>query len=154
MHQYFMYDLIMWNFLPQRKNVNHEKHVILNKVFTYANLLPNLRNRLRIINKVTYIVYKEWSGRALMNEIKRIIMTWMFYRKELLHVCGYWKMILFRRLRATLILVDHETGCVGKFTSLVFHAYEEHPNWRWYASYASIWRQSCLVLRIGNKHGM
>jgi hypothetical protein len=39
--------------------VNHEKHVILNKVFTYANLLPNLRNRLRIINKVTYIVYKE-----------------------------------------------------------------------------------------------
>jgi hypothetical protein len=35
-----------------------------------------------------------------------------------------WKMILFWWLRATPILVDHETGCIEKLISLVFHAYE------------------------------
>jgi hypothetical protein len=40
--------------------------------FQYVNHLPNyLMNRLGIINKVIYIVYKEWSSRALMNEIKK-----------------------------------------------------------------------------------
>jgi hypothetical protein len=70
-HQKFMYDLITWNVLPQRKNMNHRKSVIPEKVFTSTNLLPEyLRNRPGIINKVTYIVYKEWSGCALMNKIK------------------------------------------------------------------------------------
>jgi hypothetical protein len=70
-HQKFMYDLITWNVLPQRKNMNHRKSVIPEKVFTSTNLLPEyLRNRPGIINKVTYIVYKEWLGCALMNEIK------------------------------------------------------------------------------------
>jgi hypothetical protein len=51
--------------------MNHRKHVIPQKVFTSAYLLPKyLRNRSKIINKVTYIVYKEWSSCALMNEIK------------------------------------------------------------------------------------
>jgi hypothetical protein len=65
-----MYDLITWNFLPQ-KNINYGKQVIPEEVFTPVDLLPKyLMNRPRIINKVTYIVYKEWPGRALMNEIK------------------------------------------------------------------------------------
>jgi hypothetical protein len=37
-----------------------------------------------------------------------------------------------------LILVDYKIGCVEKFISLVFHAYEEHQNRRSYASCASI----------------
>jgi hypothetical protein len=57
-----------------------------------------------------------------------------FYGKEILYFSGYWKMILFLRLRATLILVDYEIGCVGKTISLYFHAYKECPN-RW--SYVS-----------------
>jgi hypothetical protein len=53
-------------------------------------------NRPRI-NKVTYIVYKEWSGRALMNEIKENNYTVkVFYIKEILHVYGYMKMILLQ----------------------------------------------------------
>jgi hypothetical protein len=40
--------------------MNHEKHVIHEKVFTYANLSSKyLRNRPGIINKVTYTIYKE-----------------------------------------------------------------------------------------------
>jgi hypothetical protein len=57
----------------------------------------------------------------------------------------FWKMILFRRSRATLILVDHETGCIGNLIYLAFHAYEEHANGRSYASYASIWRQGVVM---------
>jgi hypothetical protein len=62
-------------------------------------------------------------------------------------------MILFRRLRVILILVDHETGCVGKLISLVFHVYKECPNGRSYASYVSILMQRGRRLQIGNKHG-
>jgi hypothetical protein len=70
MYQNFMNELIMWNLIPQRKNTNHGKHVIHEKVFTYANNLPKyLSNMSEIINKITYIVYKEWL-RALINEIK------------------------------------------------------------------------------------
>jgi hypothetical protein len=43
-----------------KKNMNHGKYVIYEEVFTYVNLLPKyLRNMLEIINKITYIVYKE-----------------------------------------------------------------------------------------------
>jgi hypothetical protein len=45
-----------------------------------------------------------------------------FYGKEILHFCGYWKTILFLWFRATPILVDHETSCIGKIISLSFHA--------------------------------
>jgi hypothetical protein len=38
----------------------------------------------------------------------------MFYKKEILHFSGLWKMVFFLRLRATPILVDHEVGCIGK----------------------------------------
>jgi hypothetical protein len=34
-------------------------------------------------------------------------------------------MILFRRLRVTPILVNHEIGCIEKLISLAFHAYED-----------------------------
>jgi hypothetical protein len=34
-------------------------------------------------------------------------MMLIFYEKEILHICGYWKMILFRRLQPNPILVDH-----------------------------------------------
>jgi hypothetical protein len=34
----------------------------------------------------------------------------------------------------TLILVDHETDYIEKIISLHFHAYEERPNRRSYAS--------------------
>jgi hypothetical protein len=37
-------------------------------------------------------------------------------------------MILFRRLRTTLILVDNETGYVGNLISLSFYGYEERLN--------------------------
>jgi hypothetical protein len=71
MHKKIMYDLITWNVLPQRKNMNNGKHLIPEEVFTSANLLPKyVRNRMGIINKVAYIVYKQWSGHALINEIK------------------------------------------------------------------------------------
>jgi hypothetical protein len=50
-----------------------------------------------------------------------------FYGKERLNFCGYWKMILFPQFRANLILVDHETGCIGNIISLSFHAYKERP---------------------------
>jgi hypothetical protein len=75
-------------------------------------------------------------------------MTWMFYENKILHVCGYWKTILFRWLQATTILFDYETGWVGNLTSLAFHASEEHPNWRSYTSCASIWSQGGLGLRV------
>jgi hypothetical protein len=74
------------------------------------------------------------------------------YGKEILHFCGYWKMILFQWLRPTLILVDHETGCVGTSTSLSFHSYKEHPNWRSYTSGALIWRKVGPGLLIENKY--
>jgi hypothetical protein len=106
-----------------------------------------------IINKITYIVYKEWSVRALMNEIKGnnydINVLW----KGNIACSGYWKTILFQRLHVTSILVDYETSCVGKFNSLAFHVYKECPNQRLYASYASILKQDAHGLRIGNKHG-
>jgi hypothetical protein len=47
-------------------------------------------------------------------------------------------MILFLQLRATPILVDHDTGCIGKIISLYFHAYKEHPNRRSYAFFVLI----------------
>jgi hypothetical protein len=43
-----------------------------------------------------------------------------FYKKKILYFCGYWKTILFRQLRVTQILVDHETCCVGNIISLSF----------------------------------
>jgi hypothetical protein len=52
-------------------------------------------------------------------------------------------MILFRRLRVTLISVDHETDCVRKLISLIFHIYIECPNQRSYVSYTSILREDC-----------
>jgi hypothetical protein len=51
--------------------MNNKKYIILEEVFTSVNLLAKyMRNRSGIINKVTHIVYKEWSDCALMNEIK------------------------------------------------------------------------------------
>jgi hypothetical protein len=51
--------------------MNHEKQVIPEEIFMSMNLLPKyLRIRSGIINKVTYIVYKELSEHTLMNEIK------------------------------------------------------------------------------------
>jgi hypothetical protein len=38
MHQNFLYDLITWNLLLQRKNMNHGKHVTPEKVSTSTNL--------------------------------------------------------------------------------------------------------------------
>jgi hypothetical protein len=71
MYQNILYELIMWNLLSQRKNMSHQKHVIHEEVSTFANiLLNNLSNMPEIINKITYIVHKEWSVCELMNEIK------------------------------------------------------------------------------------
>jgi hypothetical protein len=51
--------------------MNHGKHVIHYEVSTYVNILPKyLSNMPEIINKITYIISKEWSVCALMNEIK------------------------------------------------------------------------------------
>jgi hypothetical protein len=79
--------------------------------------------------------------RALMNEIKENIYDMNVLWKVNIACPRYWKTILFRRLRVTPVLVDHETGCVGKLISLVFHVYKERPNQRPYVSYASILRQ-------------
>jgi hypothetical protein len=38
MHQNFPYDLITWNLLPQRKNMNHEKHVTPEEISMSINL--------------------------------------------------------------------------------------------------------------------
>jgi hypothetical protein len=90
--------------------------------------------------------------------------TWRnlwLYMSYLGRICStlierFWKMILFRWLRTTLILVDHETSCVGNHISLSFHAYEECPNQRLYVSCASIWRkggpgpQDWLEIRLCN----
>jgi hypothetical protein len=62
-----------------------------------------------------------------------------FYKNEILHFYGYWKMILFLRLWEIPILVDHETGWAENIISLSFHAYKEHPNQRLYVSCALIW---------------
>jgi hypothetical protein len=43
---------------------------------------------------------------------------------------GTVKMILFRRLRPTPILVDHDTDCVRNIISLSFYTYEERLNQR------------------------
>jgi hypothetical protein len=44
----------------KEKNMNNGKHLIPEEVFTSANLLPKyVRNRMGIINKVAYIVYKQ-----------------------------------------------------------------------------------------------
>jgi hypothetical protein len=155
MHKKCIYGLITWNLLPQRKNMNHRKHVIPEKVFTSTNLLPKyLRNRSWIINKVKYIVYKEWLGRALMNEINGNNFDMNVLWKRNIACLWYWIPILFRWLQTTLILVDHETGCVGKLIFLAFHSCEEHPDQSLYMSCALIWRQGCPKLRIGNRHGM
>jgi hypothetical protein len=61
-----------------------------------------------------------------------------FYENEILHFYGYWKMILFLRLRPTPILVEHKTDCIGNIIYLCFHAYKECPNQMSYASYALI----------------
>jgi hypothetical protein len=47
-------------------------------------------------------------------------------------------MILFLRMRVTLILVDHETGCIRKIISLSFYAYKKYPNQMLYAFCALI----------------
>jgi hypothetical protein len=36
--QNFLYDLIMWNFDPQRKKMNHKKHVTPEEVSTSTHL--------------------------------------------------------------------------------------------------------------------
>jgi hypothetical protein len=61
-----------------------------------------------------------------------------FYEKKILHFYGYRKMILFRRLWVTPILVDNEIYCVGNIISLSFHAYKERLNRRSYTSCAFI----------------
>jgi hypothetical protein len=140
MYQNFLYELITWNLLPQRKNMNYGKQ-IHEEVSTYVNILPKyLSNIPEIINKITYIVYKEWSVHALMNEIKENNYNVNVLWKGNIVCLRYWKMILFRWLRVTPILVNHETDCVGELISLVFHVYKERPNWMLYASYASILR--------------
>jgi hypothetical protein len=52
----------------------------------------------------------------------------------------------------TSILFDHETGCIRKFISLSFHAYEECSNRRSYLPCALILRYGGPGLRIENKH--
>jgi hypothetical protein len=42
----------------------------------------------------------------------------------------FWKSILFRWFWPTLILVDHDTGGIGKVISLSLHAYVDYPNQR------------------------
>jgi hypothetical protein len=75
---------------------------------------------------------------------KRIILFLWVYTgarldgKKILHFYGYWKMILFLRLQVTPILVDHDTGCIGKIISWYFHAYKERSNQRSYVSCALI----------------
>jgi hypothetical protein len=122
--------------------MNHGKHGIDEEVSTYANILPKyMSNMPEIINKITYIVYKEWSMRALMNEIKENNYDVNALWKVNIACLGYLKMILYRWLRVIPILVDHETGCIEKLISLVFHVYKEHPNQRSYMSFTSILRQ-------------
>jgi hypothetical protein len=62
----------------------------------------------------------------------------MFYGKEILYFCGYWQMIMFLQLLSTLILVDHDTRCVGKIISLSFLVYKKCQNRRSYALCALI----------------
>jgi hypothetical protein len=133
--------------------MNHGKHVMHEDVSTYAYILPKyLSNMPEIINKITYIVYREWSVCAFMNEIKENNYDMNILWKGNIACLGYWKTILFRWLRVTLILVDYESGCVEKLISLVFHVYKERPNQRSYASYASILRQGGHELWTENKH--
>jgi hypothetical protein len=76
----------------------------------------------------------------------------MFYGKKILHFCGYWKTILFLRLRTTLILVDHDTGYIENIISLCFHAYKERVNRRLYVSCSLILRQDGTRIQIENKY--
>jgi hypothetical protein len=45
MYQNFRYDLIMWNLLWQRNNINHGKRVIPEKVSMSVNLLTKIFER-------------------------------------------------------------------------------------------------------------
>jgi hypothetical protein len=65
-------------------------------------------------------------------------MTRIFYRKEILHVLGTLKQFCSDNCEATLILVNHEIGCIEKIISSSFHAYKERPNRRSYTSCALI----------------
>jgi hypothetical protein len=51
---------------------------------------------------------------------------------------GTVKQFCFNNCGKTLILVDHETSCIGNLISLSFHAYEEPPNQSSYTSCALI----------------
>jgi hypothetical protein len=53
----------------------------------------------------------------------------------------FWKSVLFWWLQTTPILVEHETGGVGKLISLFFQAYVDRSNQMLYMSCASIWKQ-------------
>jgi hypothetical protein len=67
-------------------------------------------------------------------------MMWMFYRNEILHICGYWKMILFWWLWTTLILGEYDIVCVGKIISFIF------PN-IWKTSKSEVVRVLCINLK-------
>jgi hypothetical protein len=56
-----------------------------------------------------------------MNEIKENNYGMNVLWKRNIHCMWVLKTILFQRLRVTLILLDHETGCIGKLISLSFH---------------------------------
>jgi hypothetical protein len=134
--------------------MNYGIHVIPEEIFKSMNILPKyMRNMSRIINKVTYIIYKEWSGRALMNEITENNYDVNVLWKE--NIACLWVLDTDFVL---MITNDSDfsspSDCVRKLISLAFHTYEERRNQRSYASCASIWRQCCPTLRIGNKHGM
>jgi hypothetical protein len=89
----------------------------------------NMSDTIGYLHRTPQAWRKLWLD---MSDLGRICLTL---------VGRFCKMILFRWLLVTLILVDHETSCVGKIILLAFYAYEEHPNQMSYASCASIWKQ-------------
>jgi hypothetical protein len=68
-----------------------------------------------------YMWLKDLSSMYYGRELSHICgcmreLDFTFYENEILHFYGYWKMILFLRLRETPILVDHETGCMERLS--------------------------------------
>jgi hypothetical protein len=86
----------------------------------------NMSNTIIYLHRTPQTRHSLWPN---MSDIGRICLTL---------IRRFWKTILFWWLRTTPILVDNETGCIGKLTSLSFHAYEECLNQRSYMSCVSI----------------
>jgi hypothetical protein len=72
--------------------------------------------------------------------------------KGILHFYGYWKIILFLWLLVTLILVDYETGWIGKIISYL-SIHKKYSNRRSYISCALIYKQGDPEHWVGNKYG-